>query len=132
MPKLASGMFIRAKNDTTYLTGGTDQMISGNFAINDSFQSYGTVCLPTASYSNTAVVFCATFRRQSFLKLFKKANCRLKTTWNTTQGTSFSLVSVFCQQIFRILPITHISVACTLFRFVHAWCRGLCTLVDSL
>ena len=40
-PKLASRMFIRAKNDTTYLTHDADQIICGNFAINASFISYG-------------------------------------------------------------------------------------------
>ena len=37
VPKLASRMFIRATNDTAYLTGDADQMICGNFAINTSF-----------------------------------------------------------------------------------------------
>ena len=59
--KLASQMSNRAKNDTTYLTGNADQMICGSFAINASFKGYGVISLPTASYGNIAVVFCAAF-----------------------------------------------------------------------
>ena len=46
VPKLVSRMFIRAKNDTKYLTVDADQMVCGNFAINALFKCYG---LPTAS-----------------------------------------------------------------------------------
>ena len=35
---------------------------------------------------------------------------------NVRQQASFSLVSVFCSQIFRMLSVTRISVACALFR----------------
>ena len=38
VPKLISRMFIRAKNDTTYLMGDVDLVICGNFAINASFK----------------------------------------------------------------------------------------------
>ena len=63
-------MSIRAKNNTTCLTGDADEMTCVNFAINASL-SYGVTCLPTASYSDITAVFYATFQRQSFLKLLK-------------------------------------------------------------
>ena len=62
---------------------------------------------PTASYSNIAAVFCATSKAEPEIQL------------NVRQRASFSLVSVFCPQIFCILPITCISVACAVFR-IHA------------
>ena len=46
--------------------------INGVFSETASFKSYAVICLPTASYSDIAAVFCAAFRRQSFLKLFKR------------------------------------------------------------
>ena len=46
--------------------------ICGVFSETASFKCYGVICLPMASYSNIAVVFYATFQRQSFLKLLKR------------------------------------------------------------
>ena len=107
---LTSGASVRHENTVMYSVGNGGQKICGGFF----FQSFGVTCLPTASYSDIAVVFCATFRRQSFLKLLK----RLTVSYilpgirlNVRQRASFSLVSVFCLQIFHILPVTR-SCAC--------------------
>ena len=69
-------MFIHAKNNTAYLMGNADQMICGNFTIH-----VNALFKHTAYYSDTAVVFYATFQRRSFLKLLN----RLTVGWNTTQ-----------------------------------------------
>ena len=66
-----------------------------------------------------AAVFCAAFGRQSFLKLLKRlivVQTLPGIQLNARQRTSLSLFSVFCPQIFRILPVTRISVARALFR----------------
>ena len=68
VPKLASHMFIHAKINTPYLTGDADQMISGNFAMNASFNHWHYLL----TYSIAAVVFCTSFRQQCRLKLLKR------------------------------------------------------------
>ena len=86
------------------------------FSETASFKSYGVICLPMAPYSDIAAVFCATFRRQSFLKLLTRLTELPRILLNVRQRASFSLVSVFCSQTFRILFVTRISVARALFR----------------
>ena len=56
---LTSGASVRPENTVTYSAGNGGP--KGVFSETASFKSYGVICLPTASYSNIAVVFCATF-----------------------------------------------------------------------
>ena len=66
---LTSGASVCAETSVMYSAGKGGQTICRVFSETASFKSYGVICLPTASYSDIAGVFCATFRRQSFLKL---------------------------------------------------------------
>ena len=62
------------------------------------FKTYGVICLPVTSYEGTAATFRALFRQHSFLRVLKRLNNRLNTTWNTTgckAASFFLLVSVF-------------------------------------
>ena len=68
---LTSGASVRPENTVTYSAGNGGPNICGVFSETASFKSYGVICLPTASYSDIAAVFCATFRWKSFLKLLK-------------------------------------------------------------
>ena len=68
---LTSGASVRPENTVTYSAGNGGPKICG-VSLKLLHSSYGVICLPTASYSDIAVVFCATFRRQSFLKLLKR------------------------------------------------------------
>ena len=68
---LTSGVSVRPENTVTYSVGNRGQKMFF-FSETASFKTYGVICLPTASYSDIAVVFCATFRWQSFLKLLKR------------------------------------------------------------
>ena len=63
---LTSGASVRPENTVTYSAGNGGQNICGVFFETASFKRYGVICLPTASYSDIAVVFWAIFRRQSF------------------------------------------------------------------
>ena len=94
---LTSGASICPENTVIYSVGNGGQKICKVFSETASFKSYGVICLPMASYSDIAAVFCATFRRQSFLKLLTRLTvARLNTTWNTTQckAASFFLFSL--------------------------------------
>ena len=125
--KLASRMSIRAKNNTAYLTGDADQMICGKL---------WRICLPSASYSNTAAVFYASFQRQRFPKAPKKTNSRLNITWNTTQCKAASFFLFSLSLLPTNLPYTSrytgFSSTCTFSGFTHAWHQGFSTLVHSL
>ena len=102
--------------------------ICGVFSETTSFKSYGVICLPTASYSDIAAVFCATFRRQSLLKL-------LNTTWNTSQckAASFFLFSLCLlpTDLLYTFRYTHFSSAC-FSGFMYVCRLEFCTLVHSL
>ena len=69
---LTSGASVRPENTVTYPEGNGGPKICGVFSETASFKSYGVICIPTASYSDIAVVFCTTFQWQSFLKLLKR------------------------------------------------------------
>ena len=69
---LTSRASVRPETSVTYSAGNGGQKICRVFSETASFKSYGVICLPTAPYSDIAAVFCATFRRQSFLKLLKR------------------------------------------------------------
>ena len=69
---LTSRASVRPETSVTYSAGNGGKKICRVFSETASFKSYGVICLPTASYSDIAAVFCATFRRQSFLKLLKR------------------------------------------------------------
>ena len=69
---LTSRASVRPETSVTYSAGNGGQKICRVFSETASFKSYGVICLPKASYSDIAAVFCATFRRQSFLKLLKR------------------------------------------------------------
>ena len=124
---LTYGVSACPENTVTYSASNGGQQTCRVFSETASFKSYGVICLPTASYSGIR----RNFSMAELSKAFKKANSRLNTTWNTTQcKTAISLVSVFYPQIFRILPVTHISVVRALFRIrarialstlVHSW-----------
>ena len=69
---LTSGASVRPETSFTYSAGNGGQKICGDISETASFTSYGVICLPMASYGDIAVVFCATFRWQSFLKLLTR------------------------------------------------------------
>ena len=69
---LTSRASVRPETSVTYSAGNGGQKICRVFSETASFKSYGVICLPMAPYSDIAAVFCATFRRQSFLKLLKR------------------------------------------------------------
>ena len=66
---LTPGASVCPETSVTYSAGNGGHKICRIFSETASFKSYGITCLPTASYNDIAAVFCATFRRQSFLKL---------------------------------------------------------------
>ena len=69
---LTSGVSVRPETSVTYSGGNRGPKICRVFSETASLKIYGVICLPTASYSDIAAVFCATFRRQSFLKLLTR------------------------------------------------------------
>ena len=69
---LTSGASVCPETSVTYSVDNGGQKICRVFSETAPFKSYGVICLPTASYSNIAAVFCTTFQRQGFLKLFKR------------------------------------------------------------
>ena len=69
---LTSKASVRPETSVTYSAGNGGQKICRVFSETASFKSYGVICLPMAPYSDIAALFCATFRRQSFLKLLKR------------------------------------------------------------
>ena len=69
---LTSGVSVRPENSFMYSAGNGGKKICRVFSETASFKRYGVICLPTASYSDIAAVFWATFRQQTFLKLLKR------------------------------------------------------------
>ena len=114
---LTSGVSVRSENSVTYSVGNGGQKICRVFSETALFKSYGVICLPMASYSDIAAVFCAIFRQQSFLKLLKKTNSRLNATWNMTQCKAASFFLFSLHLLLTNLPYTfcytHFSSACT-------------------
>ena len=66
---LTSRVSVRPQNTVMYSVSNGGQKICRVFSETTSFKSYGIICLPTASYSDIAAVFCAT--PEHFLKLLK-------------------------------------------------------------
>ena len=60
---LTSGPSVLPENIAIYAVGNVGQKICGVFS---EFKSYGIICLPTASYSDIAAVFCTTFDGRAF------------------------------------------------------------------
>ena len=69
---LTSGVSVRPETSVTNSAGNGGQIICRVFSETASFKSYGVICLPTVSYGDIEAVFCATFRRQSFLRLLTR------------------------------------------------------------
>ena len=104
-----SGASVRPENYVTYSVGNRGQNICGVFSETAPFKSYGVICLPVTSSEGTAATFLALFRQHSLLRVLKRLNNRLNTTWNTTgcKAASFFLFSLrLSSEVFRILSIT--------------------------
>ena len=144
---LTSGASVGPENSVTYSTGNRGQNICGVFSETAPFKRYGVICLPGISYEGTAATFRALFRQHSFLRVLKRLNNRLNTTWITTgckAASFFLLVSVFPLKSSVYFPLHVIRVrfnsACV-FKDSSACAfkdsrtpvrRGFCTFVHSL
>ena len=141
---LTSGASVRPENSVTYSTGNRGQKICGVFSETSPFKRYGVICLPVTSYEGTAATFSALFRQHSLLRVLKRLNNRLNTTWNTTgcKAASFLfLVSIFPLMSSVYFPLHVIRVrfnsvcvfkdssACAFKDSCTPVRRGFCTLV---
>ena len=91
-----SYLTVRPENSVTYLAGNKGQKCVG-FSETTPFKSYGVICLPATSYEGTAATYSiALFWQHSLLRVLKRLNNRLNTTWNTTgcKAASFFLFSL--------------------------------------
>ena len=144
---LTSGASVRPENSVTYSTGNRGQKLCVVFSETAPFKRYGVICLPVTSYKGTAATFRALFRQHSFLRVLKRLNNRLNTTWNTTGckvASFFLLVSVFPLKSSIYFPLHVITVrfnstcvfkdssACTFKDSCTPVRRWFCTLVHSL
>ena len=106
---LTSGASVRPENSVTYSAGNRGQNLCRVFSETTPFKSYGVICLPVTSYEGTTATFRALFRQHSLLRVLKRLNNRLNTTWNTTgcKAASFFLFSLrLSSKVFRILSVT--------------------------
>ena len=103
----------------SHSTGNRGQKICGVFSETAPFKRYGVICLPVTSYEGTAATFRALFRQHSFLRVLKRLNNRLNTTWNTTgckAASFFLLVSVFPLKSSVYFPLHVIRVLVSIAR----------------
>ena len=119
---LTSGASVRPENSVTYSAGNRGQKICGVFSETAPFKSYGLICLPVTSYEGTAATFRALFRQHSLLRVLKRLNNMLNTTWNTTGCKAesfflFTLVSVFPLKSAVYFPLHIIRVGFNSARF---------------
>ena len=121
---LTSGLSVRHEISVKYSTGNKGQKICGDFSETAPLQRYTVSCL---------VGYCSdiprTFLTEKPSKGPKKANNRLKSTWNTTQCkvASFFLFSLrLLPKVFRILfvnVITDLALALSKIR-TRAYAEG--------
>ena len=96
---LTSGASVCPENSVIYSAGNRGQKMWGVFS----------KTAPVTSYESTAATFSVFFRQHSLVRVLKRLNNRLNTTWNTTRckTASFFLFSLrLSPKVFRILSIT--------------------------
>ena len=126
---LTSGASVRPEITVTYSAGNEGQKICGFFSETAPFKSYGVICLPVTPYEGTAATFRALFRQHGLLRVLKRLNNRLNTTWNTTgcKAASFFIFSLRpSSKLFRILSVARAyAEGSALSAFISGCCRNI-------